>query len=90
MIVARLRVAGGRPVEERLVNVGLHDRELDAGVVAQMLDVRGRTRRGQDLQLDIGIGRDELGEIDADREIGALFVGRHDLVLGRSDGGPAV
>ena len=90
MMVLASALPAGRPVQESLVDVGLDDREFHARVVAKMLDVCGRTRRGQNLQRDGGIGGDELGEIGADRKISALFIGCHDLVLGRRDGGPAV
>src|SRR6266849_2036412 len=87
---ACLLAASSRPVQESLINIGLDDREFHARVVAKVRDVCGRTRRGQDLQRDRGIGSHVLGEIDADREIGALFIGRHDLVLGRRDSAPAM
>src|SRR5256885_2940216 len=77
-----------RPIDESLVDIGLDDREFHAEVVAKMLDVCGRTRRRQDLQVDRGIGSHEFGEIGADRKISALFIGGHDLLVGGWDNRP--
>jgi len=60
-----------RPVDESLVDIGLHDREFHARVVANCLMFCGRTRRGQNIQRDRGIGTTNLARSTRSR-IGAL------------------
>ena len=73
MMRAASALPGARPVDEGLVDVGLHDRELHARLVAQQLDVRGRAGGGQDLEVDVRRGADQLREIVADRVVGAAL-----------------
>src|SRR5205809_1559898 len=57
----RLPVCPGSSVHKGLIDVSLHDGKLHPWLVAEKSNVCGRSVRRQDLQLDVCIGRDDLG-----------------------------
>ena len=71
-------------IDESLVHVSLHDRQLHAGRLTQQPDIGGRSVRRHHLERDIGLRGDEFREVRADREIGAALVRGDDLVFGRA------
>ena len=75
-----IAVAGVALVDEGLINVGLHQSELDAGLVAQAVNVLCRACRWQRVQFDLCLRRDELGEIAADLDVGTALRRGNDLV----------
>ncbi|MGF6448262.1 hypothetical protein QF002_009138 [Paraburkholderia youngii] len=80
---ARIGVARVGHVDERLVHVGLHERELHAGLETHALHVFSRAFRRHHFEVDA----DRLGhpfrQVVADLDIGAALRPGDDLVVGR-------
>jgi len=75
-------VSGGGRIEECLVDVGLDDRELHAGLVAQAAHVFGGPGRRQHLQRDAGGGRHIRRDVAPDADVSSARRCGDDLELG--------
>src|SRR3989442_12938558 len=56
-------------IEEGLIDVRLHDRELDALLVTQAPNIFGRSSRGQHLEIDVCLRSHERSQIAPDLDI---------------------
>ena len=81
--LAGCAVADRGLVEHRLIDIRLHQRQLDAGLVAQSLHVLGRALGRQHFERDVGRRRHPFREVAPDLDIGAALGRGDDLVVDR-------